>query len=105
MTEESDLTCSTVRSWELESRIYEGVHAARWRHTGSLTDRESTRRAVDPLLDPSSWILAPGPLREKSLLGTAIHPNISESVRGYGSVTYKPRQGRNAATVVCSPLP
>ena len=27
------------------------------------------------------------------------------SVRGYGSQTYKPRQGRNAATVVCFALP
>jgi hypothetical protein len=38
-----------------------------------------------------------------AVLMQLVHWN--RTVRGYGSQTYEPRQGRNAATVVCSSLP
>ena len=38
-----------------------------------------------------------------AVLKQLVHWN--KTVRGYGSQTYEPRQGRNAATVVCSSLP
>jgi hypothetical protein len=68
-----------------------------------LPDHQAAILANPGAQSQSRPLLAP--LLQKSLLRAAIHPNVDESVRGYGSVTYKPRQGRNAATVVCSPLP
>ena len=92
MTEESDLTCSTVRSWELESRIWEGALCNRNRSRRRPRPRPRLRRVVyvpanverrldqtapaPPfededdyeariLLDPSSWILAPGSSKRK----------------------------------------